>query len=163
MGPTWVLTAPDGPHVGPMNLAIRGVYNLLPCIIFQTFKIMQGPCRYGRVFLSEMQQCKRNNLLIILKYVSIINQIQRNFCFAFILILMKWSLQHFAQERKAVVACAKICSDLIYGPITIGSHKCTKICWLAESKTGAIASVLTPLINKFECICEGDAWWVCII
>ena len=28
MGPTWVLSAPDGPHVGPMNLAIRGV--LLP-------------------------------------------------------------------------------------------------------------------------------------
>ena len=25
MGPTWVLSAPDGPHVGPMNLAI-GVY-----------------------------------------------------------------------------------------------------------------------------------------
>ena len=23
MGPTLVLTAPDGPHVGPMNLAIR--------------------------------------------------------------------------------------------------------------------------------------------
>ena len=22
MGPTWVLSAPDGPHVGPMNLAI---------------------------------------------------------------------------------------------------------------------------------------------
>ena len=25
MGPTWVLLPPDGPHVGPMNLAIRGV------------------------------------------------------------------------------------------------------------------------------------------
>ena len=25
MGPTWVLSAPDGPHVGPMNLAIRAV------------------------------------------------------------------------------------------------------------------------------------------
>ena len=25
MGPTWVLTAPDGPHDGPMNLAIRGL------------------------------------------------------------------------------------------------------------------------------------------
>ena len=25
MGPTWVLSAPDGPHVGPMNLAIRGI------------------------------------------------------------------------------------------------------------------------------------------
>ena len=26
MGPTWVLPAPDGPYVGPMNLAIRLVY-----------------------------------------------------------------------------------------------------------------------------------------
>ena len=25
MGPTWVLLAPDGPHVGSMNLAIREV------------------------------------------------------------------------------------------------------------------------------------------
>ena len=25
MGPTWVLSAPDGPYVGPMNFAIRGV------------------------------------------------------------------------------------------------------------------------------------------
>ena len=25
MGPTWVLLAPDGPHVGPMNLAIRDI------------------------------------------------------------------------------------------------------------------------------------------
>ena len=23
MGPTWVLSAPDGPHIGPMNLAIK--------------------------------------------------------------------------------------------------------------------------------------------
>ena len=23
MGPTWILSAPDGPHVGPINLAIR--------------------------------------------------------------------------------------------------------------------------------------------
>ena len=26
MGPTWVLPAPDGPHVVPMNLAIRVVF-----------------------------------------------------------------------------------------------------------------------------------------
>ena len=25
MGPTWVLSDPDGPHVGPMNLAIRDI------------------------------------------------------------------------------------------------------------------------------------------
>ena len=29
MGPTWVLSAPDGPHVGPMNLALR-VCTFLP-------------------------------------------------------------------------------------------------------------------------------------
>ena len=30
MGPTWVLSTPDGPHVGPMNIAIMEdlVYNL---------------------------------------------------------------------------------------------------------------------------------------
>ena len=44
MGPTWVLSAPDGPHVGPMNLAIRvhrrfqdkilcSVTNLVYCIV----------------------------------------------------------------------------------------------------------------------------------
>ena len=27
MGPTWVLSAPDEPHVGPMNLAIEGHWN----------------------------------------------------------------------------------------------------------------------------------------
>ena len=27
MGPTWVLSVPDGPHIGPMNLAIRVVSN----------------------------------------------------------------------------------------------------------------------------------------
>ena len=26
MGPTWALSAPDGPHIGPMNLAIRDMY-----------------------------------------------------------------------------------------------------------------------------------------
>ena len=29
MGPTWVLSAPDGPHIGPMNHAIRGPLLLL--------------------------------------------------------------------------------------------------------------------------------------
>ena len=31
MGPTWVLSAPDGPHVGPMKLAIREVYQFSRC------------------------------------------------------------------------------------------------------------------------------------
>ena len=28
MGPTWVLSAPDGPHVGPMNLAVRDIHDI---------------------------------------------------------------------------------------------------------------------------------------
>ena len=35
MGPTWVLSAPDGPHVGPMSLAIRDHYKL--CVMKGTF------------------------------------------------------------------------------------------------------------------------------
>ena len=31
MGPTWVLAAPGGPHVGPMKLAIRDAYPEPPC------------------------------------------------------------------------------------------------------------------------------------
>ena len=30
MGPTWVLSAPDGPHVGPMNIAIKEAYSSMP-------------------------------------------------------------------------------------------------------------------------------------
>ena len=33
MGLTWVLLAPDGPHVGPMNLAIRDVSLLVKSVI----------------------------------------------------------------------------------------------------------------------------------
>ena len=28
MGPTWGLSTPDGPHVGPMNLAIREIHKI---------------------------------------------------------------------------------------------------------------------------------------
>ena len=27
MGPTWVLPAPDGPHIGPMNFCYQGIYS----------------------------------------------------------------------------------------------------------------------------------------
>ena len=35
MGPTWVLSAPDGPHIGPMNLIIRG--STEPCWLCQSY------------------------------------------------------------------------------------------------------------------------------
>ena len=38
MGSTWVLSAPDGPHVGPMNLAIRVS---LTCVLKKLYSISQ--------------------------------------------------------------------------------------------------------------------------
>ena len=35
MGPTWVLSAPDGPHVGPTNLAIKDIYGIC-CTVHPT-------------------------------------------------------------------------------------------------------------------------------
>ena len=32
MGPTWVLPAPDGPNVGPMNLAIKASIVVMACL-----------------------------------------------------------------------------------------------------------------------------------
>ena len=41
MGPTWVLSAPDGPHVGPRNLAIRMVIAISITIFFNNMKGMK--------------------------------------------------------------------------------------------------------------------------
>ena len=40
MGPTWVLSAPDGPHVGPMSLAIRVVIAIIltSCHVIKSLK-----------------------------------------------------------------------------------------------------------------------------
>ena len=39
MEPAWALSAPDGPHIGPMNLAIRDVVIL---IILSSLAAMEG-------------------------------------------------------------------------------------------------------------------------
>ena len=55
MGPTWFLSAPDGPHVVPMNLAIRGVsmswhqvYNIRR-IQLPIWDILAQPSRFIRI------------------------------------------------------------------------------------------------------------------
>ena len=42
IGPTWVMSAPVGPHAGPVNLAIRDIQQfdiegLIPCKILQIY------------------------------------------------------------------------------------------------------------------------------
>ena len=52
MGPTWVLSAPDGPHVGPMYLAIKVVSVYLVC-----FKVTPAA--------PFSQKCRQDPLLCI--------------------------------------------------------------------------------------------------
>ena len=42
MGPTWDLSAPDGPHVGPMNLAIGDLTTIAVAIILVTYHAIQS-------------------------------------------------------------------------------------------------------------------------
>ena len=45
MGPTWVLSAPDGPHAGPMNLVIRNVF---ACKKYKSrVSCQKGPTRHA--------------------------------------------------------------------------------------------------------------------
>ena len=39
MEPTWVLSAPDGPHVGPMKLAIRDEREIEIGVEMQNFRV----------------------------------------------------------------------------------------------------------------------------
>ena len=52
MGPTWVLSAPHGPHVGPMDLAIRDTFLLMSFAkaLFFTKKKMGCSGYYHSVF-----------------------------------------------------------------------------------------------------------------
>ena len=47
MGPTWVLSAPDRLHVGPMNLAIR----------IATDQLFQGPAHYYLITKISVHPC----------------------------------------------------------------------------------------------------------
>ena len=38
MGPTWVLSDPDGPHVGPMSLAIRDIAFIYTELVMQPWQ-----------------------------------------------------------------------------------------------------------------------------
>ena len=58
MGPTWVLSAPDGPHVGPMNLAIRVITSHHFCIfisnIYRRCTNTLRPGQNGRNFADDI-------------------------------------------------------------------------------------------------------------
>ena len=57
MGPTWVLSAPGGSNIGPMNLAIWEVNHFRAEFIFENMKLVDKMCKYEwiRLVLWKMQ------------------------------------------------------------------------------------------------------------
>ena len=54
MGPTWVLSAPDGPHFGLMNLDIRVVISEVVLLTFAVDRGRQWPCILWRTHLTNI-------------------------------------------------------------------------------------------------------------
>ena len=48
IGPTWVFSAPDGPHVGPMNFAIRGRCSPKMDFAFWKYNSTHKPAKISR-------------------------------------------------------------------------------------------------------------------
>ena len=59
MGPTWVMSVPDGPHVGPMNFAIRVA--LTPKTIISRWKLLKVWWRHQmKIFSALLALCVGN-------------------------------------------------------------------------------------------------------
>ena len=94
IGPTWVLSAPAGPHFGPMNFAIRDVHNTLRCVAhvnFIEYTEWCGGCSV-ELFIAHM--------IIIMLFISWAmreGHIKRT---------PSWAHQHLSmQERNYFISC----------------------------------------------------------
>ena len=57
MGPTWVLSAPDGPHAGPMNLAIRVLIQWLDKEATSPERLGMTPIVFELIFFKYLNIC----------------------------------------------------------------------------------------------------------
>ena len=80
MGPTGVLSAPDGPHVGPMNLAIEDNV-MLHCTLWKELRLCQHQAfNISGTITKEHLKIKNNQLekmTICLRYVNIRKNLQK--------------------------------------------------------------------------------------
>ena len=56
MGPTWVLSAPGGPHVGPMNLAVRASLSMNITLVVECWKHIYFTTMAGEINWLEHRQ-----------------------------------------------------------------------------------------------------------
>ena len=76
MGPTWILSAPDGPHNGPMNLAIRDDRHL-----YRIMTVSLIPCRDWRRrynFMNIVFKLITHNSSLSTRYIIAFGQIPGN-------------------------------------------------------------------------------------
>ena len=69
MGPIWVLSALDGPYVGPMNLAILGPYTVYPQACTQ-FIVLHRVFDCIIVWLDIQNTTKRESLVYLLWWIQ---------------------------------------------------------------------------------------------
>ena len=100
VGPIWVLSVPDGPHVGPMNLAIRGPHKFAFCL-----RITAKRRAYA---LGTASSCLSRNLLIVSldrERVSLIRLNDTRMAVRFLVILpvvSMMSIRVYDRQRKLV-------------------------------------------------------------
>ena len=79
MGPTWVLSAPDGPHVGPMNLAMRAPLLQMKAIIWTNAGLLLiGPLKTN--FRDILIKIKQFSFMEI--YLELSSEKWQSFCFS---------------------------------------------------------------------------------
>ena len=79
MGPIWVLSAPDGPHVGPMNLSIwaitctRSLINtvLIRVQLFISCSLASNKCIYFLLIRWHQPNGHLNDVIWLAKFIAI--------------------------------------------------------------------------------------------
>ena len=64
MGPTWVLSAPDGPHVGPMNHAIRECFSSRECLSSSGWFIQRVMLLWRYIALAMSMPARRRQAML---------------------------------------------------------------------------------------------------
>ena len=145
MGPTWVLSAPDGPHVGPMNLAIREVLQIQNVII-SVMTVFWDKIWYTGVLCNIGYPFKTH---LRLKFHKI-------FCLSITSIQGVQSFQHFAQNMAVILPChVQNSKQLGNGQVNFGQIRFHKI-----SVQDAFWKLILYILHPFPGFCEIKVWFI---
>ena len=117
MGTTWVLSTPDGPHVGPMNLAIRVV---LPVSTFHipTLLILwrlSGCLLAGSLGISSPRHCfvmtHMGFVMFVYKYYCLFHTLKLELCRLVPELIIIWHNSPFGMPRPCPTKDKYICHD----------------------------------------------------